>query len=239
MKRVLMLSLMLLSLIAEVEASHAQGTEKDQNKAEKVYAIQNRIYHRFHELDLSCAYMADEDFFYSFPVGIGYSYHLNDHFGWEVIRGQWIFTGEKDIKKTLEDDFGLTPSEFSRPRYMLHSHLLIKPFYGKEAIWNKSILNRETYFLLGGGAINYKKEFTYRESKSEYALSLSLGVGTKYFISESLCVNIELRDLVNFREDNVDNRIYLGASFGFRFNLRPREVAGDGKVEKAQRYLEK
>lgn len=233
MKRVVVLTLVLL--IAVVEVSYAQNDIK----TEQVYAIQNRIYHRFHELDLSFGYMADEDFFNGFPLGVGYTYHFNDHYGWEVIRGQWMFTNEKDIKRKLEEDFGLTPSVFSEPRFMLHSHFLIKPFYGKEAVWNKSILNRETYFLVGGGVINYEKQYTDRDSESENALSFSLGVGTKFFINQKMCINIELRDLVNIREDNTENRIYLGASFGFRFNLRPRESVADDRIEKADRYLEK
>ncbi|MGD9209592.1 MAG: hypothetical protein PVI90_02400 [Desulfobacteraceae bacterium] len=53
---------------------------------------------------------------------------FNEHYGWEVIRRNWIFSTEKNIKQTLEDDFGLTPSEFSKPHYTLYSHLLVKLF---------------------------------------------------------------------------------------------------------------
>lgn len=40
--------------------------------AEKVSAVQNRVFHRNHELDFSLGYIADDDFFHVYPIGIGY-----------------------------------------------------------------------------------------------------------------------------------------------------------------------
>jgi outer membrane beta-barrel protein len=235
MKKFLVL-LMLAGVLLTVAST---GYGEEGGKKEQVYAIQNRIYHRYHELDLTAGYMADEDFYYPFPVGIGYTYHFNDHFGWEVARAQWILTQEKDLKKELEDQFGLTPSEVGEPQYMIHSHLLLKPFYGKEAVWNRGIINNETYFLIGGGVIHYEKKFTDRGTETEDAPSFSAGVGTKFFLNQNFCINIELRDLVNFRENNTENRIYLGVGLGFRFNLAPRKSEQGDDVEKLNRYLGK
>jgi outer membrane beta-barrel protein len=205
---------------------------------EEVYVIQNRIYHRYHELDLTAGYLADEDFYYAFPVGIGYTYHFNDHFGWEVARGQCILTQEKDLKNDLEDQFDVTPSQVGEPQYMVHSHLLLKPFYGKESVWNRGIINRESYFLVGGGTIHYEKKMRHGDTETEDALSISAGVGTKFFIDQNFCINIELRDLINFREDNTENRVYLGVGLGFRFNLKARKAESGDDVKKLNRYLE-
>jgi outer membrane beta-barrel protein len=233
-----MKKLLVLWVLAVLLTVASSGLAAEVDIKEEVYVIQNRIYHRYHELDLTAGYLADEDFYYAFPVGIGYTYHFNDHFGWEVARGQWILTQEKDLKNDLEDQFDVTPSQVGEPQYMVHSHLLLKPFYGKESVWNRGIINRETYLLVGGGAIHYEKKMSHGDTETEDALSISAGVGTKFFINQNFCINIELRDLINFREDNTENRVYLGIGLGFRFNLKaPKAEPGDD-VKKLNRYLE-
>ncbi len=211
---------------------------------EKVFAIQNRIFHRNHELTLNAGYIPDEDFYHAFPFGLSYTYNFNEHFGWEVARGQWIVTTEKDLLDTLVEQFAAQPSEFNKPQYMLHSHLVYKPLYGKAAVLNRGIVNHETYLFVGGGFINYEKQFPaghpdHDNPPTENVPSFSLGVGTKYFINESLCINFELRDMVNFWDNNTDNRIYFGIGLGWRFNLRPRQEEKDQSVEKLKEYLRK
>ena len=37
-----------------------------------------------------------------FPVGFGYIFNLNDKYGWEVARAQYIIAPENDLKSKLE-----------------------------------------------------------------------------------------------------------------------------------------
>ena len=137
----------------------------------------------------------------------------------------------------LEDEFGVQPSEFAEPKYSIYSHAVFTPFYGKDAVLNRGIVNRETYFLLGGGIVNYDNKKSFEDSSSETAPSLSFGVGQKFFIKENYALNLELRNITNFRDDDTEWRIYLGASFGFRFDLSPRKQQKDPKIEKLNDYL--
>ena len=66
---------------------------------------------------------------------------------------------------------------------------------------------------------------------------MSFGAGLKYFITEKWCLNVEVRDLINFREDDTENNIYLGLGVGFRFDLSPRKVKEDPTVKKLKRIL--
>jgi outer membrane beta-barrel protein len=218
--------------------SPASGFAQNTDGEEKVFAVQERVFHRFHELTFCVGYMPSDDYYNVFPVGIGYTYHFSDFFAWEVARGQYMVTQEKSLKKDLEDNFGVTPAEFLQPQYMLHSSLLIKPFYGKESVWNRSIVNQESYFLLGGGVVNYKKNYSYGNSGTENAGSLCLGYGVKYFLSKSLAMNLELRDYVNFRQDKTQNDVNLGVSVSWRFNLSPRRTEQDETVDKLKQVLE-
>jgi outer membrane beta-barrel protein len=209
-----------------------------QGSEEQVFAVQNRVFHRNHEIDLSVGYIADDDFFHVYPVGVGYTFHFTDHFAWEVCRGQYMFNVDKDLKESLQNDFGVQPEEFAEQRYMLHSHLVYSPFYGKHAFMNRGIINNEIYFFAGPGTVHYEWDYSNGESRSEDAVSISFGVGLKYFLSKKICLNFELRDLMNMREDDTENNIYFGVGVGYRFNLAPRQVEEDPTMKKLDKILQ-
>ena len=77
------------------------------------------------------------------------------------------------------------------------------------------------------------------DSTGEMVPSASFGIGNKYFINEKFCLNFEIRDIMNFFSDGMENRIYVGMGLGYRFNLKPRKVEKDETFEKLNRYLEK
>jgi outer membrane beta-barrel protein len=205
--------------------------------AEKVSAVQNRVFHRNHELDFSLGYIADDDFFHVYPIGIGYTFHFNEGIAWEVARAQYMFNSDKDLKSTLRNDFNVQPELFPEQRYMLHSHLVYKPLYGKHAFRNRGVINNEISFFAGPGLVHYAWEHSTGETTTENALSISLGAGMKFFLSERWCLNVEVRDLLNFREDETENNIYFGLGVGFRFDLAPRKVKEDPTMKKMKRIL--
>jgi outer membrane beta-barrel protein len=205
--------------------------------AEHVFAIQKKMYHRYHELGLDAGYIPDDDFFEVFPVGLYYNYNFNDLITWQVVRGHWMFTAEKDLKEDLENDFGATPSKFFEPEYAVHSNFMIRPLYGKSAFRNRRIINHETYLYLGGGFVGYDKRFSDGSSETDIAPSISLGIGQKIFLNEKFCLNVEVRDWINFRDNDTENNFWVGLSLGFRFNLSARKTERDTTVEHLNQYL--
>ncbi|MEW6378956.1 MAG: outer membrane beta-barrel domain-containing protein [bacterium] len=230
MKRWIVLLFLLLLLFP----GPREGFGEDPADKEQVYAIQNRVFHYCHEIGASCGYFPDDDFYHLYPLGLHYTYHINEHLGWEVARGYLMLNREKELRKDLEKKFGVAPTEFRETKYMVHTHLVVKPFYGKDAVWNRRILNHEGYLFLGGGMVSYENK---PAAVIENVLSVSFGIGMKYFIRKHLCLNLEIRDLVNFREDKRENRLGFGLGLGFRFNLSPRKTERDETVKVLQNYL--
>ncbi len=208
-----------------------------QTDEQKVYAIQERIFHRNHELDLSVGYIADDDFFHVYPIALGYTFHFNERIAWEVARLQYNVNQDKDLKSTLEDEFNVTPERFPEQKYSYHTHFVYKPLYGKHAWLNRSIINNEIYFFAGAGMVHYEWNRSFGESDQEDALSLSFGAGLKYFLNPKFCLNFEIRDLVNFREDDTENNLFFGVGLGYRFNLAPRKVEEDPSMKKLKSIL--
>lgn len=228
-------SIMVLSVIL---LSGQLGWCDTQTGEQEVYAVQNRIFHRTHEIDLSIGYIADDAFYQVYPISLGYTYHLTEKLGWEVGRFQYMINTERNLKEDLEDQFNVTPERFPEPIYMFHSHLVYKPLYGKHAWLNKSVINNEIYLLAGGGVAYYEWEESYGEGKDETAFSLSLGAGLRYFLNKKFCLNFEIRHLSNFREDETETNLYFGGGLGYRFNLAPRKVEEDPSMKKLKRILD-
>ncbi len=206
---------------------------------EEVYAIQNRIFDRHHEVDLLLGFIPNDDFHDPITLGVQYTYNFNEILAWEVVRGQYFFNREKDLKKDLEENFGVTPTELDWLRYAVYTSLVLKPSYGKDALWNRKVINHETFMVAGVGVVRYESENSDGETGGETAPSLNFGLGRKYFISENLCLNLEVRDYLNFRDAGVENRVYLGLSLGFRFDLSPRKPVGDDSAQRLRGYVGK
>lgn len=156
--------IIVLPLLMMIFGSATTAICQDSDKEEKVRAIQDRIYQKSHELGIAGGYIPDEDFYESFPVGAYYMFTFNEHFAWEVARAQWIFNNAKDLKNDLENDFGVRSTELSEPQYSICSHAVFTPFYGKDAVLNRGVINRETYFLLGGGIVHYNNKDNFENS---------------------------------------------------------------------------
>lgn len=214
------------------------GWCEEKKDKEEVYAIQNRVFHRNHELDLSLGNVLDDDFFHVYPIGLGYLYHFNERYAWEVARVLYHFNEAKELKSTLENEFNVTPERFPEQKYSYFSHFVYKPLYGKHAFLNRSIINSEFIFFAGLGMIHYEWQRSFGESETEDAMALSFGLGWKYFINDKLCLNIELRDVVSFRQDDTEYYPAFGIGLGYRFNLAPRKVEEDPSMKKLKRILD-
>ena len=226
-------------LIVVISAASCQTVwGEDTGKEEKVYAVQNRVFHKSNEIDLSVGYIADDDFYHVYPVSVGYTWHMNEHWSWEVARLGYMFNQDKDLKTTLENEFDATPERFPEQKYMWHTHLVYKPLYGKSAFLNSRLVNNEIYFFAGPGQVNYEWKYSTGETKEENVFSASVGAGMRFFLSKRFCLNLEVRDLVNFREDETQNNLYFGLTLGYRFNLAPRKVEEDPTVKKLKKILD-
>jgi outer membrane beta-barrel protein len=228
---------LLMLCVGAVQTAWAAKPKDKGTGEEKVYAVQNRIFHRNHEIDLYGGFLTGDDFFQSYPLGIGYTYHFNNYLSWEVLRAQYMFNQEKDLKTNLENNFNVTPEFFPEPKYMYHTHLVFTPLYGKSALLNRWVVNNEIYFFGGLGLAEYEWLYSTGETRTEQAVSISFGAGMRYFISKRLCLKFEIRDLVNLREDATQNNLYFGVGLGYRFNFKPRKVEEDPTAQKLKRIL--
>lgn len=216
----------------------ARGFCTEGEKGEQVTAIQNRIFHRYHEISLGIGYIPDDDFYNVFPLSLGYTFNFTDLLAWEVARVSYMLNVEKDLKKELEAEFGATPSSFSEPTWAIHSSLVVKPLYGKSVFRERTVINHETYAMLGAGVVTYDTQFSNKAIETETAPSLNIGIGQKIFLGQHFSLNLEIKDWVTFREKGTENNFWFAITFGFRFNLSARKTEKDTTAHNVLKYLE-
>lgn len=186
---------------------------------EDISAVQNRIYDRHHEVSFRGGVMPNSAFFVNYPLSGSYTYHLNEWLGWELLRGTYYLNKSRALTNTLIEEYEVSPSQFDYPVYSLQSALVIKPTYGKDSWFNKTVLHHQSYFTFGGGLMGYQKEYIYDSPTTEINWSARIGVGRKYFISQNVALSLEVENHFAFKAEETEHFLQFNAGLDFRFNL--------------------
>jgi outer membrane beta-barrel protein len=108
-----------------------------------------------HELSLGLGVLPADAYYKGYYAGLSYTYHFSDSFAWQVGRGGYSYNVKTSLRRQLERDFGVAPTNTAfedEVEWMVGSDLMFSPFYGKTAILNSKVIHFEA-FLLGGASI--------------------------------------------------------------------------------------
>lgn len=190
MHKALVVSLGLVLMVPLTARGQAQALENPGT----VSAIQDRAYRMQHELNLSVGMLPLDSFWKGLYAQVGYTYHFSDDFGWQIGRGAYVYSARTQLRDQLERDFGVLPTTFEEVQFFVGSDLMFKPFYGKLAVLNRSVVHGEVYFLLGASLFKFTNAFR---------PGINLGGGGRIFVSQ----------YVSFRLDVTNNIVLpLGSS---------------------------
>lgn len=204
----------------------------------EVTIIQERLFDKKREIGVNLGYLPDDNFYESFPISVNFIHHFNERYAWEVIRASYMLNSERDIKQDLEENFGVTPSTFDELTSHIETSFIVKPTYGKDSLWNKHILNHEGFVTFGAGVATFEKKLSYGDPEQESALTASIGIGRKYFVGKNFNVSLELKNIVMFKESNIENYIFLGIGLNFRFDLFGSMKKNETEDNSIYKYLE-
>ena len=59
----------------------------------------------------------------------------------------------------------------------------------------------------------------------------------RWNVATDYAINLEIRDMITFKDDKTENNIFVGFTVGFRFNLSPRKTDRDETIDKIKTYL--
>lgn len=178
-----------------------------------LYAVQNRKYTASHEFSVGAGSLPLDAFYKGYTVSGAYTLHFNDLWAWEIVNGAYSFNVDTDLRRELESNFSVQPTEFPSIQWFGNSNLVLKPLYGKLAWLNGNLIYGELFFTAGPALADYENAGTF--------VGANLGLGLRFYLSESFSVRLDARDYYFISPDDMKSRINeLFFSTGISLNVR-------------------
>jgi outer membrane beta-barrel protein len=215
---------LVLTLASTARAEEAVG------EGPRVFSIQPRPYKLGHEFQLGLGVLPMDAYYVGAVIMASYTYHFTDFWGWEIAGAGYSRNFNTSLKHDLKTEYGVVPVQGGgdRIQYFGTTSLVIKPFFGKLAIFNQDMVTSETYFVLGLGALQMGPE-----GGAAYARFVAdVGLGLRLWSSDTLSMRVDVRDYLIFVSAVPQQALFLSLSVAFNFHLwAPEQKAQQAGVK--------
>jgi len=159
---------------------------------------------RRHELSPTIQLSLNDAFFTKYVFGARYAYHFAETLSAGVNVGYAMSTPSGAVTRCdskggncevpTKEDLVRSPGDLG---IMAGAEFSWAPLYGKISVLSESVLHFDTYLLAGGGVVQTKIAPAGSDEAAEaFAPEGHLAFGQRYFLTRSLVLRIEVRDLV-------------------------------------------
>ena len=208
MRRIPLLTLAYASLPLFAALPAQAGDDIDEEQV-STYAVQSRLFRLGGELDAAAGILPMNAFQKGLTVGGSFTYHFSNAFAWEVINGAYVYKKlDTQLRTELLENFSVKPTDMSSIDMILSSSLVLKPFYGKLALFNRRVVHMDVSVPVGGAWAVYtdKKLF-----------GPVAGLIFRVYLSPHTSVRLDVREYVLINDDGWHLRQELHAVLGFSF----------------------
>src|SRR5205823_4592757 len=126
--------------------------ELDKSEERKLEVIQNRKYDLLHEFAFVAGSLPSDPYHFGLTGTAGYTLHFSQSLAWEVGEFTYAQNFEKKLQKELKRTAlatGNRAPDLPAIDWIAASHIVLKPLYGKEALFNTQMLHLEAYLQAG------------------------------------------------------------------------------------------
>jgi outer membrane beta-barrel protein len=200
--------------LAFLVAAPALAQYDDEVGGGSAVVIQNRRFKMAHEFTLEGGTLPLDAFVKGVTLSGRYTLHFDDFSAWEIAGGTYSLNIDAGLKQQLIDRFGVQPQSFATLLLTVDSNYVMKPFYGKLALFNRTLIYAELFGVVGVTA-SYWSDDSWRPGPD-------VGVGARFFVTEWFSIRTDLRYAVLFGgvpivdpKATIDGSLLLavGASF--------------------------
>ena len=139
-------------------------------------------------------------------VGGRLSWHLSDALGWEVLDFQYAQSTVTQDAKTLTQNIKASSLQAPVLQWLVGTHIVISPFYGKLHLWKNTVLHFDFYTIVGGGLQSVQTAIlssgggaaTLNQGSSSLSPMGDIGIGFKVFLGSSFAILVDFRDYVSY-----------------------------------------
>ena len=191
--------------LAAARPAHADDFEE----GGKLYAVQNRKYMASHEFTLGVGTIPIDAFYKGITGTAAYTYHFDDFWAWEIASATYSLNVKTDLERELEDSFGVRPTKFPQMQFFVGSNLVIKPFYGKLAWLNDSLIYTEVFFTVGPAVASYENAGVF--------IGRNAGLGWRIYLTKNFSVRFDVRDYQFLSAETFkdsENELFLQVGLG-------------------------
>lgn len=211
-------------------AAHAQDAEglppieEALDREQQLEVIQNRKYDLQHELNFSVGALPTDPFYKGYTVNAAYVWHIWDLLAWEAVS----FTYSFNVNTKLKDEVfrvalatGAREPAFPHIEWALASRVLFKPLYGKQAIFNTTVVHVEAFLQAGGDLLSVQGVRGRRgEARDRILAGFDFGGGLRLFVTELISFRLDLNEVIFFAPTTVLQALHirLGLSMNLGFD---------------------
>jgi outer membrane beta-barrel protein len=182
---------------------------RDELNARRRYrGVQKRLFQKAgrHELSAIGGLYSADLLSSSYLLQAAYTFHFTEDLALEAEFG--YTRAESDLVEIVERDTSFTAVRLDTPVYIYQGHLVWTLAYGKLRWFSGGISRFDVHLAIGGGVT---------DSQTAEGLTLSGGLGFKFFLAEWLALRMDVRDHVLSQELlGVSGVVHnLAATLGF------------------------
>ena len=201
----------------------AFADEDDELDSGRVVAVEDRPYRMVHEFTVTAGVLPIDALYTGLTLGGSYTLHLSDLWAWEAVSFHYSANVDTGLDVTLAERWSVAPTSNPEIRYMIGSHAVLTPLFGKIALFNDTIIHASTFFALGGGVANFTTGFRPMGS---------FGPGVRVFFGKVVSTRLDVRGaIVPDIPTGVEFVLHVNLSVSFNFGtVRATELLEDDEV---------
>jgi outer membrane beta-barrel protein len=202
-------SSLVISALTLMGASSARAGDDLDEEQVATYAVQSRMFRLGGELAVAGGVLPMNAFDKGLTVGGSFTYHFNNSLAWEIINASYVYKQlDTGLKTELLENFGVQPTDIASLDLLLSSSLVLKPFYGKLALFNRRVIHMELSVPVGVAMGRYI-------NPGAYLAGPTAGLLFHVFLGPHTSVRFDARENVLINRDNWHMRHELHVSLGF------------------------
>lgn len=195
-------------------ATQARGQYDDEQSGGTAVVIQNRKFKMAHEFTIAGGTLPLDAFVKGITLTGRYTLHFDDFHAWEIGAATYSFNLDTGLKDQLINNFSVQAQELPTLLVVADTNYVVKPFYGKLALFNRTLLYAEL-FLAAGVTVTYWSDGSFRPGPD-------FGAGLRFFVSDWLSLRTDIRHSIVFDgvpvldpNATIDGVLYLGVGASF------------------------
>jgi outer membrane beta-barrel protein len=181
--------LVLAVLAASTPASAAPAEPDEEDDWMSRQAIQNRKHVLRHELGIAIGTIPIDAYYKGLTGTASYTFHFGNTWAWEVFNFSYSKNFWTSLRKDLEENWRnpASPQVIPEIEFFGDSNLVFKPFYGKLAYLNRSLVYGEFYLTAGPAASWYNTD------RDRLAVGADVGFGFRVHMSRYWSTRFDVR----------------------------------------------